>query len=118
MASFARAAEIDLSAHVGGVVEAAVGDVLTVHLRGNASTGYTWERVHDDGSGVLVQARGTPPVPDAVKETRPVVGGPTTAFWRFSADKAGETELRLRYWRPWEKDAKTVREIAWTVRVH
>ncbi|MBX3693137.1 MAG: protease inhibitor I42 family protein [Dokdonella sp.] len=117
LAGAARAAEIDLFAHAGGIVEAAVDDVLSVSLRGNVSTGYVWERVDDDGSGVLVRMLGPVAATGAAKDDRPAVGGPTTALWRFRAQTPGETTLRLRYWRPWEKDSKQVREISWSVRV-
>ncbi len=114
----AQAAEIDLLARpADAVVEIEDGDVLVLRLQGNASTGYAWERV-DDGAGVLVPdkpAAGTSASP-APESERPRIGSPTTATYRYRAVKAGDTELRLRYRRPWEQVAPQ-REVVWRVRV-
>ncbi|WP_440222633.1 protease inhibitor I42 family protein [Dokdonella sp. MW10] len=117
---FARAAEVDLVAGpADAIVEVAAGDVLVVRVQGNASTGYAWQRV-DDGRGVLVMDRlaspegGVTPVPVPPADRR--IGSPTTATYRYRAVKAGETELRLQYRRPWEKGAPA-HELVWRVRV-
>lgn len=113
-----QAAEIDLLTRPAeAVVEIEHGDVLVLRLQGNASTGYAWQRV-DDGSGVLVldkHAAGKSASSETESE-RPRIGSPTTATYRYRAVKAGDTELRLRYRRPWEQAAPQ-REVAWRIRV-
>ncbi len=111
----AVALEIDLLAtSPASPVDVAVGDVLVVRLQGNASTGYAWERVDED-HGVLVQLRASAPV--AKPEHPPMIGAPTTAVWRFRAERAGATELTLVYRQPWRRDAPPAREMRWRVKV-
>ena len=115
VAGGAVAAEIDLLAQSPETpVEVAIGDVLVVRLQGNASTGYAWERVDED-HGVLVQERATRPA--SKPERPPMIGAPTTAAWRFRAERAGAAELHLVYRQPWRKDKPPARELAWRVRV-
>ena len=119
--SAAHAAEVELSLRSDEIVELDVGDVLVVRLRGNASTGYAWGRI-DDGLGLLEQIRSPTPVAPAATDPEtaskpPVVGGPTVQVWYFRAEKAGETELRLVYRRPWIADAKPASELVRRIRV-
>lgn len=111
----AVAAEIDLLAHAPDEsVEAVVGDMLAVRLQGNASTGYTWQRIDED-HGALVQQRASGVA--AKPERPPAIGAATVAVWRFRAERSGDAELRLVYRQPWRKGVPPARELAWRVHV-
>ena len=106
-------ADIELGpGQAGEPVVVAKGDVLVVHVEGNASTGYRWERI-DEGDGVLVQVRGA--ASPAPRTERPVIGGPTRQSWRFRVDAPGESTLRLVYRQPWRKDVAPARELVWRI---
>lgn len=82
------------------------GDILTLRLQENGSTGYVWSpQLPADGTLELVGesteiAPGKPPVP----------GAPTTKIYLLRAAKTGTTTLQLTNGRPWEKTpAKTYR---------
>lgn len=105
--------EIDLNAVDGAVpVQARVGQLLSIRLTGNASTGYSWEWDEAAAAGVLVRERNTAKVDAEKSDTPPMVGSPSTQAWLFRAAAPGNAELRLDYRRPWEKGvapAQTVR---------
>lgn len=104
---------VDLNAVDGTVpVQAQVGQVLSIRLTGNASTGYSWEWDEAAAAGVLVRERD--PVQADSNEpaaSPPVVGSPSTQTWRFRAAKPGNAELRLDYRRPWEQGIAPVQSV-------
>jgi inhibitor of cysteine peptidase len=90
----------------GREVQVQRGQVLTVTLESNPTTGYSWEWV-DAGDGVLRQ------VGEAeFKSSSNLVGAPGTETLRFSAEKAGRTTIKLVYHRPWEKDVEPLETFA------
>ena len=72
------------------------GQVLTVKLEGNPTTGYTWEMLEPEGA--ILRQVGEPEF-NADSE---LLGSPGTLTLRFEAVEAGQMELRLVYHRPWE----------------
>lgn len=90
----------------GRRIELAKGRVLAVSLKGNPTTGYTWEVVGVD-KHVLAQ--------EGKAEFKPqsdLIGAPGVETFRFKAAGAGETFLKLVYRRPWEKDVEPVRTFS------
>ncbi|CAH2601989.1 Protease inhibitor I42 family protein [Rhodovastum atsumiense] len=77
----------------------AIGDHLVVRLAENPSTGYSW---HVDQSGILTLV-GSDYLPQAIPQRGWVGSGGEHSF-RFHAQTAGASELRLSYSRPWEHD--------------
>jgi len=75
----------------GSAVAVRVGDVLTVRLGSNLTTGHRW-RLRDAGDGVL-EATGWryEPAPS------PPLGAGGEEVWRFTALRAGSTRLILEY---------------------
>ena len=74
------------------------GQIMTVSLQGNGSTGYLWE-VEPGIESILVQ-RGNPQfVPDS-----DAVGSAGVYTFTFEAVAAGTGSLKLIYHRPWETD--------------
>ena len=79
-----------------------VGDILRIKLPGRGGTGYSW----------LVEANGAPylhlmdQATEQVGERRP--GSPVMQVWRFKAEQAGATEIKIVYCRPWEGVGKAV----------
>ena len=75
------------------------GDILTVTLESNPTTGYSWQ-VMELNQGILVQD-GDPEYKQSPGSEGMVGAGGTETF-RFKAVGSGETSLGLGYMRPWE----------------
>jgi inhibitor of cysteine peptidase len=76
------------------------GQMLTITLEGNPSTGYTWELMQTEGA-ILKQVGETEFQADSQ-----VPGAAGTQSLRFEAVATGQMELRLVYHRPWETDVE------------
>ena len=104
--------EIDLNAADAAVpVQAQVGQLLSIRLTGNVSTGYSWDWDEAAAAGVLVSERNTAKVDAAKSDAPPMVGSPSTQVWLFRATAPGKAELRLDYRRPWEKNVAPVQTV-------
>lgn len=82
----------------GQTIEMNVGDIFTVELEGNPSTGYTWEVAEMD-TALLKQVGET-----EFETDNDLVGASGVLILRFEAIDTGETALNLVYHRPWEED--------------
>ena len=87
------------SADNGKQITLQSGDVMTLTLESNPTTGYSWQVLAID-NGVLVRD-GDPTYKGASGSVK-VVGAGGTETFRFKAVGAGETSLELGYMRPWE----------------
>ena len=87
----------------GQTIELSVGEKLQVHLEGNPSTGYYWER-SDSLQEAILQ-----PLGEAVFHPTPApegtAGVPGTFVIEFLAVSTGTTPFELSYRRPWEEAA-------------
>ncbi len=82
----------------GAQVTLKPGDVLSVTLDSNPSTGYTWKVGQNDAKVLL--PLGEPQFSLGGKEPMPGAGG--TETFQFKALAKGKTPLTLVYVRPWE----------------
>ena len=90
------------------------GQRFSIQLRSNPTTGYMWlmDRAPDSNLVSVVTNVYEPPAGDRM------VGAEGHETWTFKALKTGETELKLRYARPWEKGVDThVVTNAWLIRI-
>jgi inhibitor of cysteine peptidase len=85
----------------GRMVSVKVGVQIMVELKGNPSTGYTWETENLDST--MIQQVGE----TAFRSSNSgLVGAGGSLGLTFKTLKAGTTTLNLVYHRPWEKDVK------------
>jgi inhibitor of cysteine peptidase len=125
LAAFAMAgdpAQIDLSAARGpGVtvsddangrtVHLQSGQILTVRLEANATTGYRWSVLSGTGECLGLTS-------DNYRESQSsAVGRGGTAVFVFTAMQAGTTELKLGYSRPFEPHAPPARTYSLRVTI-
>jgi inhibitor of cysteine peptidase len=75
------------------------GDVVTVTLESNPTTGYSWQVIEIDNA-ILLQD-GDPEYKQS-PGSESLVGAGGTETFRFKAVGTGETTLGLGYMRPWE----------------
>ena len=93
------------------MVEITAGDILEISLRGNPTTGYTWE-VYTFDRAVLKQVGKI-----EFKADRKARGAGGKFTLRFEATSPGKTLLRLIYRRPFEKDIPPVNTFEATISV-
>lgn len=72
------------------------GQILTIKLEGNPTTGYSWEIVESEGA--ILRQIGEP----EFEAESDLLGAPGTQTLRFEAVETGQMELKLVYQRPWE----------------
>jgi predicted secreted protein len=82
----------------GASLSIAAGDLVTLELEGNPTTGYTWEITIVDGTALTVLGE-----PEYRSDTA-LVGSPGVFSFRFRAAAEGETEIELVYHRSWENE--------------
>jgi inhibitor of cysteine peptidase len=108
----AEASEVNLLGNDnGGQIELAKGQILVVTLESNPTTGYSWEVVSSEGS-ILRQVGEAEFNPQS-----DLIGAPGVEIFRFEAAGAGQTELKMVYHRPWEKDVEPLQTFSVQVTV-
>lgn len=82
----------------GNYLKAKKGDVVTIRVEGNPSTGYGWEASEITPNLTLIEKR--------FEDTRTdpqLVGAPGIFVFTFKALDVGTGSVKLNYLRPWEK---------------
>lgn len=92
------------------MIETQVGQEFTITLDSNPSTGYGWQLAEplDESILELVGSEYEPPEDGSIG-----TGG--QELWTFKAVGQGETEIALKYVRPWEEDGVPAKERTFTV---
>ncbi len=88
----------------GSTVELESGQVLSITLEANPTTGYTWEVVEPLDGQVMRQVGEIEFIPN--RQESGIVGSGGVQIIRFECVNAGQTVLKLVYHRPWETDVK------------
>lgn len=84
-------------------VRVETGQTFALSFQGRPGTGYSWALAAEPDKELLEFLGET----IAEEERDPhKVGGAETFRWTFKALKAGETEIAMKYVRPWESDAR------------
>ena len=93
------------------------GNVYTVRLPSNPSTGHGWKALHKGVAVVRLKENGFQDPEDPVA-ARTVAGRPGTEVWKYEAVAPGKTTIVFSYNRPWEKGVVPSRYhvLAMTVR--
>jgi inhibitor of cysteine peptidase len=73
-----------------------VGQVFTIALSENPTTGYRWDAKFDGQFLKLEETRFEADIPESI-------GSGGTEIFKFIAIKPGKTEILVHYRRPWEK---------------
>ena len=96
--------------HIDAVMNAAVGEELTVTLGSNPTTGFRWSEFAEISDETIVQQ--TSHIYIAAEEEN-IVGGAGKEVWTFEALKKGATTIFMEYGRLWEGGEKA----KWTVTI-
>ena len=108
--------DFNREAHVSRQVEVKAGEVFTVVLDSNATTGFTWteQALISDGN-ILSQTGHEYVAPKSNDADAPVAGMSGIEEWWFTAGQAGITTATMSYDRPWDGGEKEVRTFELTV---
>lgn len=91
-----------------GPIELAAGELLAIVLPANPTTGYSWQVEADAAYLILLSQEFEP--------SDPGIGAGGREAFQFRAMKAGSTNLRFRYRRPWEGQPLETRDCQVTIR--
>lgn len=89
-----------------------VNQEFQLELASSPSTGYQWHEIESIDSN-LVKLK----LVDYKSENPGVDGASGFEIWKFEAVKAGETQIKLHYWRPWDKSTAGD-TIIFNVKIH
>ncbi len=87
----------------GSTIDVKNGDTIKLSLKGNITTGFSWEIASID-QDYLVQ-EGDMEYSD-MPNPKNLTGTPGIFNYSFKAVKQGETSLKIIYHQPWEKDVE------------
>ena len=91
--------------HINQTLEVQAGEMFTVKLCSNPSTGFQWsEEAQMSAPSVLKQEERNFIMPES--ESPPPPGTPGQEVWIFKALKQGSSKIHLDYSRPWEGGEK------------
>jgi len=95
-----------------GQLDVVVGREFSLTLASNVTTGYQWELAEplDEAIVKLVGSRYQAPKTN-------LVGAGGQEVWTFRAVGRGQTKIKLKYVRPWEKDTPPAETASYTVSV-
>ena len=80
----------------GKEITVSEGEIFEVRLESHGGTGYLWQIVDPDETHLKVLSSADIPLKQGV------LGGPLLKKWQVKALKAGNTELKILLYRPWE----------------
>jgi predicted secreted protein len=110
------AEDFSKEAHISRQVEVKAGDVFTIVLDSNATTGFNWsEQAEIVDGNILKQTEHAYVAPRANDGTKPVAGMSGIEEWWFTAGQTGTTTATMSYSRPWEGGEKDTRIFVLTV---
>jgi predicted secreted protein len=110
------AEDFNKEAHILRQVEVKAGDVFTILLDSNATTGFRWtEQAKIADGNILKQTEHAYVAPQTNDSNNPVAGMSGIEEWWFTAGKTGVTTATMSYDRPWEGGEKGVRTFVLTV---
>jgi len=87
----------------GKKVQIPYGEILTVQLEGNPTTGYVWETDVLDKDILIQEGKA-----DFLRKSD-LIGSPGVQVFKFKAVGKGKTRLEMIYHRPWEKEKEPLK---------
>lgn len=100
----------------GQIVEVVAGNLVTVTLGSNPTTGFRWELAEpiDERMLALIESKYVPG--DESQQDKPVAGAGGNEEWTFETLAAGDVTISMAYSRPWEGGEKGVETFNLTLR--
>ena len=96
----------------GKEITVSESEVFEIRLEQAGGTGYSWEIVDPDKTHLQVLATTHTPL-----KKGPILGGPLLTTWQVKAVKAGNTQIRILLYRPWEGPEKAAERFQVSIRI-
>jgi inhibitor of cysteine peptidase len=110
------AEDFNKEANVIKKVEVKSGDIFTIALDYNATTGFQWSTQANIADLTVLQQTAHDYIAPQVKDSeKPIAGMAGIEEWTFKAGITGTTNVSLSYDRPWEGGEKGVRTFELTI---
>jgi len=111
-AGYAYTETVKEYSEVDSVIEANPGQIITITLESNKTTGFGWQLSGPLDKNIIeiVKAEYIPSNPR-------LIGAGGKEVWTFKALKAGKAVILLAYSRPWEKKIEPVKQKSFTVTI-
>ena len=97
--------------------EIGAGELLTVNLQSNPTTGFEWELREITNETVLQLVESKYELGEEAKKDPPVPGAGGHEIWTFKTLKKGESTIFMDYNQPWEGGMKAVHHLILRVTV-
>lgn len=112
----ATAEDFTKEANITKQVEVKTGDIFTVALDSNATTGFSWTEQATIADGNILKQTGHEYIaPRANDNNQPAAGMSGIEEWWFTTGQTGITTASISYSRPWEGGEKDARTFVLTV---
>lgn len=112
----ASAEDFTKEANITKQVEVKPGDVFTVALDSNATTGFSWTEQAKIADGNILTQTGHEYIANRSNDDNKLVAGMSgIEEWWFTAGRNGTTTATMSYNRPWEGGEKDARTFVLTV---
>jgi inhibitor of cysteine peptidase len=98
-------------------VEIKTGDVFSVVLDSNATTGFSWTEQAKIADGKILTQTAHQYIAPSSNNGKPVGGMAGVEEWTFRASEPGTTTVTMSYSRPWDGGEKDARIFVLTVTV-
>jgi inhibitor of cysteine peptidase len=109
------AEDFNKEAQISRQVEVKTGDVFSVALDSNATTGFSWTEQAKIADENILKQTGHKYIAPRQNDDKPVAGMAGIEEWTFNANQVGTTTATLSYSRPWQGGEKDVRTFVLTV---
>jgi predicted secreted protein len=110
--SEARGAAVITKEDNGKEITIPQGDIFEVRLQQHGGTGYLWQIVDPDETHLKVLESTEAPL-----KQEGIMGGPLLRTWKIKAAKAGQTNLKILLYRPWEGTGKAAESFAVKIQI-
>jgi inhibitor of cysteine peptidase len=94
-----------------------VGDTISVVLEGNATTGYMWQSAMPEQASPLLTLNNGEGTYTQDSVPSGVVGSGGKYTFIFTAVAAGQVQLELKYWRPFEPQSEPLETFSVTLNI-
>jgi predicted secreted protein len=111
-AAGAEPGKVITQADNGKEITVSEGEVFEVRLERAGGTGYSWEMVDPDKTHLQVLATTQTPL-----KKGPILGGPLLTTWQVKAVKAGNSEIKILLYRPWEGPEKAAESFQVNIQI-
>lgn len=89
------------------------GIEFIIKLESNITTGFKWDLSNVPDPGIIQKISS-----EYINPVNQMPGTGSYELWKFKAIKKGNTDIKMKYFRSWEKDVPPAKEISILVKIN